>query len=132
MLVGLAALMISASDHSRRRSERASAANSNHVSTGCVVAGDSPAFWLAHPGLVSTFLRVLLSCMSIAENVAEVRQRITAAAHRAGRDPAGITFMAVSKTFPAGAFVKPTPQGLDSSAKIGCRSSPASRASCET
>jgi pyridoxal phosphate enzyme (YggS family) len=39
--------------------------------------------------------------MSIAENVAEVRQRITAAAHRAGRDPAGITLMAVSKTFPA-------------------------------
>ena len=39
--------------------------------------------------------------MSIAENVAEVRQRITAVAHRAGRDPAGITLMAVSKTFPA-------------------------------
>jgi PLP dependent protein len=39
--------------------------------------------------------------MSIAENLAEVRQRITAAARRAGRDPAGITLMAVSKTFPA-------------------------------
>jgi len=39
--------------------------------------------------------------MSIAENVAEVRQRIAAAAHRAGRDPAEITLMAVSKTFPA-------------------------------
>jgi len=39
--------------------------------------------------------------MSIAENVAEVRQQITAVAHRAGRDPAGITLMAVSKTFPA-------------------------------
>ena len=38
--------------------------------------------------------------MSLAENVAEVRQRINAAAHRAGRDPKQITLMAVSKTFP--------------------------------
>ena len=38
--------------------------------------------------------------MSIAENVAEVRQRINAAARRAGRDPEEITLMAVSKTFP--------------------------------
>jgi pyridoxal phosphate enzyme (YggS family) len=39
--------------------------------------------------------------MSIAENVAEVRERITAAARRAGRDPDKIALMAVSKTFPA-------------------------------
>ncbi len=39
--------------------------------------------------------------MSIAENVTEVRQRIAAAARRVGRDPAEITLMAVSKTFPA-------------------------------
>ena len=39
--------------------------------------------------------------MSIAENVAEVRQRIADAARRVGRDPAEITLMAVSKTFPA-------------------------------
>jgi pyridoxal phosphate enzyme (YggS family) len=51
--------------------------------------------------LVFALLRDLLSCMSIAENVAEVRQRIAAAAHRAGRDPKEITLMAVSKTFPA-------------------------------
>jgi len=38
--------------------------------------------------------------MSIAENIAEVRQRIAAAAHRAGRDPEKIVLMAVSKTFP--------------------------------
>jgi PLP dependent protein len=38
--------------------------------------------------------------MSIAENVAEVRQRIAAAAQLAGRDPSKITLMAVSKTFP--------------------------------
>ena len=38
--------------------------------------------------------------MSIAQNVAEVRQRIVAAARRAGRDPGEITLMGVSKTFP--------------------------------
>lgn len=38
--------------------------------------------------------------MSVAENVAQVRQRIAAAALRAVRDPAEITLMAVSKTFP--------------------------------
>jgi PLP dependent protein len=38
--------------------------------------------------------------MSIAENVGEVRQRIVAAARRAGRDPEKIALMAVSKTFP--------------------------------
>ncbi|HYU47890.1 MAG TPA: YggS family pyridoxal phosphate-dependent enzyme [Terriglobales bacterium] len=38
--------------------------------------------------------------MSIAENIARVRERIAAAARRAGRDPADITPMAVSKTFP--------------------------------
>jgi pyridoxal phosphate enzyme (YggS family) len=38
--------------------------------------------------------------MSIAENVAEVREHINAAAYRAGRDPKQITLMAVSKTFP--------------------------------
>jgi PLP dependent protein len=37
--------------------------------------------------------------MSIVENVADVRQRITAAASRAGRDPGEVTLMAVSKTF---------------------------------
>jgi pyridoxal phosphate enzyme (YggS family) len=38
--------------------------------------------------------------MSIAQNAAEVRQRITYAARSAGRDPEEITLMAVSKTFP--------------------------------
>ena len=38
--------------------------------------------------------------MSIAENVAEVRERIGAAARRAGLDPGKIALMAVSKTFP--------------------------------
>jgi pyridoxal phosphate enzyme (YggS family) len=38
--------------------------------------------------------------MSIAENVAEVRARIGAAARRAGRNPEEITLMGVSKTFP--------------------------------
>jgi pyridoxal phosphate enzyme (YggS family) len=39
--------------------------------------------------------------MSIAENIAQVRQLIAAAARRAGRNPDEITLMAVSKTFPA-------------------------------
>ncbi len=39
--------------------------------------------------------------MSIAENIARVQERIAAAARRAGRDPAEIMLMAVSKTFPA-------------------------------
>ena len=38
--------------------------------------------------------------MSIAENVARVCERITAAARRAGRNPEEITLMGVSKTFP--------------------------------
>ena len=39
--------------------------------------------------------------MTIAENIARVRERIAAAARRAGRNPEEITLMAVSKTFPA-------------------------------
>ncbi len=39
--------------------------------------------------------------MSIAENLAQVRERIEAAARRAGRRPEEIALMAVSKTFPA-------------------------------
>jgi PLP dependent protein len=39
--------------------------------------------------------------MSIAENIAQVRERIAAASRRAGRNADEITLMAVSKTFPA-------------------------------
>ena len=39
--------------------------------------------------------------MSIAENIAEIRERIAAAARRAGRRPEEIALMAVSKTFSA-------------------------------
>jgi hypothetical protein len=39
--------------------------------------------------------------MSIARNIAQVQERIAAAARRAGRNPDEITLMAVSKTFPA-------------------------------
>src|SRR5271166_24977 len=38
--------------------------------------------------------------MSIAENIAQVRERIAAAARRASRDPGEIVLMGVSKTFP--------------------------------
>ena len=41
-------------------------------------------------------------CVSIADNVARVRERIEAAAARAGRRGEEITLVAVSKTFPAG------------------------------
>jgi pyridoxal phosphate enzyme (YggS family) len=39
--------------------------------------------------------------VSIAENIARTRERIAAAARRAGRNPDEITLMGVSKTFPA-------------------------------
>jgi pyridoxal phosphate enzyme (YggS family) len=39
--------------------------------------------------------------MSIAQNLAQVRERIDAAARRAGRRPEDVALMAVSKTFPA-------------------------------
>lgn len=39
--------------------------------------------------------------MSITDNLSEVRRRVAAAARRAGREPAEISLMAVSKTFPA-------------------------------
>jgi pyridoxal phosphate enzyme (YggS family) len=38
--------------------------------------------------------------MSLAENVAALRRRITEAAERAGRDPTAVTLVAVSKTHP--------------------------------
>jgi len=44
---------------------------------------------------------VVLSCMSIAENITCVQERLHAAAARAGRDAHSIALMAVSKTFPA-------------------------------
>jgi PLP dependent protein len=43
----------------------------------------------------------LISYQTIAENLAAVRGRIEASARRAGRDPSGITLIAVSKTFDA-------------------------------
>jgi pyridoxal phosphate enzyme (YggS family) len=42
--------------------------------------------------------------VSIATNLVEIRERIAAAAHRAGRSPADVKLMAVSKTFPADAI----------------------------
>ncbi len=38
--------------------------------------------------------------MSIAANISSIQERITAAAHRAGREPGDVTLMAVSKTQP--------------------------------
>jgi pyridoxal phosphate enzyme (YggS family) len=42
----------------------------------------------------------VLIFMSIAKNIARIRERIESAARRAGHDPNKITLMAVSKTFP--------------------------------
>src|SRR5258706_191254 len=44
--------------------------------------------------------------MSIAENLARVRERLEFAARKCGRDPQSITLMAVSKTKPAEAIVE--------------------------
>ena len=50
--------------------------------------------------------------MPIAENIARVRERIAAAARRAGRNPDEITLMGVSKTFPAESIVEAYAAGL--------------------
>lgn len=42
--------------------------------------------------------------MTFAENLASIRQRIAAACARAGRDPASVTLLAVSKTHPSEAI----------------------------
>lgn len=54
--------------------------------------------WLCLTGIVADSPRL---AADIAANVAQVRERIAAAARAAGRDPGEITLMAVSKTFPA-------------------------------
>jgi pyridoxal phosphate enzyme (YggS family) len=41
-----------------------------------------------------------MNITTIAERIAQVRERIAAAAHTAGRDPASVTLVAVSKTHP--------------------------------
>jgi pyridoxal phosphate enzyme (YggS family) len=50
--------------------------------------------------------------MSIAENIAAVRDRIQAAARRAGRSPDSVALMAVSKTFPAESIQEAHAAGL--------------------
>ena len=52
------------------------------------------------------------SQMSIAENIARVRERIAAAARRAGRNADEITLMGVSKTFPAASIREAYAAGL--------------------
>ncbi len=42
----------------------------------------------------------VLQMTQIAQNLAEVRRRIAAAAYKAGRDPAQVRLVAVSKTVP--------------------------------
>jgi pyridoxal phosphate enzyme (YggS family) len=66
-----------------------------------VVAGD-----------LARVLRVYFFPMSIVENVADVRRRISTAALTAGRNPDEITLMAVSKTFPADSIREAYAAGL--------------------
>ncbi len=51
--------------------------------------------------------------MSVAENLARVRERIAAACDRAGRDPAAVKIVAVSKTQPAQAVAEAVAAGAD-------------------
>ncbi|MEE8500461.1 MAG: YggS family pyridoxal phosphate-dependent enzyme, partial [Kiloniellales bacterium] len=51
---------------------------------------------------------------AVAANLAAVRGRIAEAAHAAGRDPAGITLVAVGKTFGAG----PIEAALDAGQRV--------------
>jgi hypothetical protein len=48
----------------------------------------------------------------VAENVARVRERIATACSRAGRDPASVRLMAVSKTHPATAIIEAFHAGI--------------------
>ncbi len=50
--------------------------------------------------------------MTIAENLKRIRERMQAAAARAGRDPSDIRLMAVSKTFPASAIAEAYGAGM--------------------
>jgi pyridoxal phosphate enzyme (YggS family) len=61
--------------------------------------------------VVFCVLRVLV-LMSIAENIAEVQERVTAGAKIAGRNPQEVTLMAVSKTFSAEAIREAYAAGL--------------------
>ena len=51
--------------------------------------------------------------MSVAENLGRVRERVAAACARAGRDPAGVTIVAVSKTQPVEAVLEAVAAGAD-------------------
>ena len=51
--------------------------------------------------------------MSVAENLARVRERIAAACARSGRDPAAVRILAVSKTQPAAAVDEAITAGVD-------------------
>jgi pyridoxal phosphate enzyme (YggS family) len=53
-----------------------------------------------------------VSDRSIAEALAEVRERIASAARRAGRDPAGVRLVGASKTVPAARLVEALDAGL--------------------
>ena len=68
---------------------------------------------ILHPHLLVEKTPVLQSTpampvhlMTIASNLEEIRERMAQAAHRAGRNPAEVALMAVSKTHPASAILE--------------------------
>jgi len=50
--------------------------------------------------------------MSLADHIARIQDRIATACARAGRDPATVTLVAISKTFPAEAVLETFRLGL--------------------
>lgn len=68
--------------------------------------------------------------MSIAANIHDVRERIAAAARRAGRNPEEVALMAVTKTFPPELIRQAYEAGQRVSAKTGSRNSPANSMPC--
>jgi pyridoxal phosphate enzyme (YggS family) len=51
--------------------------------------------------------------MSVAENIARVRERIAAACARVGRDPVGVRLVAVTKTHPSATVAEAVAAGVD-------------------
>jgi len=71
----------------------------HHPKCDLAISADRPS---SHkPSLASCYIVPSTSFVIIAENIAEVQRRIERCARRAGRDPAEVQLMAVTKTQPA-------------------------------
>ena len=72
-----------------------------------------------------------LTVQDVASNIDRVRARIAAAAARAGRDPAGVTLIAVSKTFPTEAVAAVVAAGVRDIGENRVQEAAAKRAALE-